>query len=94
MGHGYHGALGLGLPAGISIGYRYAMLDPTVDFEAEDPNIRAVFRADEVVHHTIGLGYDVSTMPVLLKANYTVAQEDAARAVSNDRLDILVQASF
>jgi hypothetical protein len=92
--NGYHGAFGLMLPAGFSLGYRYAHLDPTAQFEAEDPVVEAVLDTDAITHHTVGLGYDVDGTPLGIKVNYTLAQEDEGRALDNDRVDILMQASF
>ncbi len=91
---GYHGSLGFNLPAGFSLGYRYAYLDPTSKFEAEDPVVETVLETDAITHHTVGLGYDVASAPLGFKLNYTLAQEDAGRELDNDRVDILMQASF
>jgi hypothetical protein len=91
---GYHTALGLGLPGGYTVAYRFASLDPTADFEAEDPTAEAVLEIDAVTLHTAGVSYGCSNLPLTFQVNYTLAMEQAGRVVDNDRLDLLVQATF
>ena len=91
---GYHGAAGFELPMGLAAAYRYAFMDPTADFEAEDPAVRAVLDIDAVTLHTLSLGYQFKSFPVKAQANYTFAAEQSGREVDNDRLDLLVQAMF
>lgn len=93
---GWHAALGVEVPYGFVIAYRYATLDPWSDFASGDPAIDEDLSGRGVKHHTIGLnwlGGDVT--PMKLQLNYTLAiEEDAARPIDNDRIDALVQVSF
>ena len=91
---GYHAAAGLRLPGGYVVAYRYATLDPTAEFEAEDPTVKAVLEVDAVTLHTAGVGYEMDDVPLKVQLNYTLAMEQDERAVDNDRLDLLFQAVF
>ncbi|MCA9538638.1 MAG: hypothetical protein KC620_07100, partial [Myxococcales bacterium] len=94
VARGYHFALGVALPLDLTVAYRYAWLDPTVDFEAEDAALESTLDNDAVTHHTIGLTYEPEAVPVKLQFNYTLAVEEEARAIDNDRVDALVQVAF
>ena len=91
---GFHGALGLELPRGFTVAYRYAYLDPTQEFEAEDKVAQANLDADSVTHHTMAATYTCEDLPAGIQLNYTLVMEDEARAVDNDRIDVLVQVIF
>jgi hypothetical protein len=94
VARGYHGAVGLELPRGYIVAYRYAVLDPTADFEAEDPVAKTVLDIDSVTLHTAAVGYQVQGAPLKVQLNYTLAMEQEGRAIDNDRLDLLFQAVF
>ena len=94
VARGYHGAVGLELPRGYMVAYRYAVLDPTSDFEAEDPVAKAVLDIDSVTLHTAAVGYQVPRAPLKIQLNYTLSMEQEGRAIDNDRLDLLFQAVF
>lgn len=68
-------------------GYRFAMLDPFVD-ESDD----VLGRDDQLVYHTIGLGYSLPGIPADIKFNYTLTQEEGDSAIDNDQIEVLVQA--
>jgi|GEM_PF-1488375 len=70
---------------GISMAYRFAFLDPNLD-DIDD--------ADRVIEHTIGLGYGMESLPLRFLLNGTVAQEQAGRKLSNNRLTLLAQFIF
>ncbi|MBV72334.1 MAG: hypothetical protein CMH52_13500 [Myxococcales bacterium] len=91
---GYHGAAGVALPMGLILAYRYAYLDPTAEFESEDPAATAVLDNDAVTLHTAALSYGFKDIPVQLQMNYTLLAEQDGRTIDNDRLDLLVQAIF
>ncbi len=69
----------------LSFAYRFAMFDPNLD-DIED--------ADRLIEHTLGAAYDVDDLPLRLLLNGTVAQEQAGRRVSNNRLTLLGQFVF
>ncbi|MEE2789156.1 MAG: porin [Myxococcota bacterium] len=91
---GYHGALGIELPRGFAVAYRYASFDPTQSFEAEDRVAEQNLEADTVTHHTMGVNYTWDTVPAKCQLNYTLAMESDERTVDNDRIDALVQLMF
>jgi hypothetical protein len=93
VARGFHAAIGIGLPM-VSIGYRFATLDPTATFDTVDPVTQGTLDADAVTYHTIGVNWMPADAPCGLKLNYTVTGEQAPRELSNDRLDVLVQAGF
>ena len=79
---------------GVTIAYRYAFLDPTADFESEDPAATAVLDNDSVTLHTAALSYAFKDIPIQAQVNYTMFAEQDGRTIENDRLDLLVQALF
>lgn len=102
---GYHAIAGLDLGMiastlkGIMPAYRFAYYDPTYKAESDVETLAAGLDADALTHHTVGLNVffdkvDAINEPLKLQINYTWAQEQSARAVDNDRLDILLQMSF
>lgn len=93
---GYHAALGLAVPYGFTLAYRYAFYDPTSEFGEVDEAAEAVFEVDAVTHHTIGLAwFGGEALPLKLQVDYTLAQEeDGPRQIDNDRLEALVQVAF
>jgi len=93
VGQGYHASIGFGKGA-VYLAYRFATLDPTSAFDTPDSATQATLDADAVTYHTIGFNWVPSDAPCGLKVNYTMTGEQAPRELSNDRLDILVQAGF
>ena len=49
---------------------------------------------DQVIHHTAGLRYNCSSLPVLMLAEFTHAEESDSRSVNNDRVEAAVQVTF
>lgn len=91
---GFHVALGYDIGWGLIPAYRYASYDPTAKFTGADPTIGAELNNDSLEFHTIGLTWDVPKQAVRFQANYTIANEDDARAIDNDRLEFLGQVEF
>lgn len=92
---GYYGALGVEVPMGFTLAYRYATLDPTAAFETDDETAEATLDTDATTLHTIGLNWEGEVaVPLKLQLNYTVVQEQAPKEIANDRLDALVQVVF
>lgn len=59
-----------------------------------DPNTSDIEDADRVQEHTLGLAYQVKTLPLRFMLNGTVAQEQAGRKLSNNRAILLAQYIF
>lgn len=92
---GYHGALGVELPMGFTVAYRYAFLDPTSSFETDDETAEATLDTDAVTLHTVGLNWQGEAMvPLKAQINYTLSQEQEPKEIANDRLDLLFQVAF
>ena len=92
---GYHGALGVELPMGFTVAYRYAFLDPTSSFETDDATAEATLDTDAVTQHTVGLNWESEVqVPLKLQVNYTLSQEQEPKEIANDRLDLLLQVAF
>ncbi|MEZ4434853.1 MAG: porin [bacterium] len=93
---GWHAALGVEVPYGFVIAYRYATLDPWADYDIDDGTVGEDLDNRAVTHHTIGLNWSGGdAMPLKAQLNYTIAtEEDEARPLDNDRVDALVQVSF
>ncbi len=86
----------LGYRASYGFGYavRWSTLDPSSDFSAEEPTAKAAFEVDDVAYITPSLTWDVPKLPIRLQANYTITMEDDARALDNNKLELLGQLSF
>ncbi|MEO0593295.1 MAG: hypothetical protein AAFZ38_06920 [Myxococcota bacterium] len=73
-------------------GYRFAALDPrnptdpVSDIELADN--------DRVVHHTVGVKWISSSLPLIAFLEYTFALEQEARELPNDRIEAAVQVIF
>lgn len=92
---GYHGALGVEMPGGLTLAYRYAYLDPTASFETDDDTAEATLDTDAVTLHTVGLNWEGELhVPLKAQINYTIAQEEEPKVIANDRLDVLFQVAF
>ena len=93
VSQGYHASIGMGRGA-LYLAYRFASLDPTAEFDTPDSATQEALDADAVTYHTIGLNWVPADALCGLKLNYTITGEQAPRELSNDRLDVLVQAGF
>lgn len=91
---GYHVAAGYRLPYGLTPAYRFAFLDPTAEFATLDPGVTDPFDVDELTHHTVGLTWHPLETPFTFQVNYTLTIENDARALDNDRLELLSQVEF
>lgn len=92
---GYHGAIGVEVPMGFTVAYRYAFVDPTSSFETDDATAEATLDTDAATLHTVGLNWEGEVaVPLKLQLNYTVVQEQEPKEIANDRLDALVQVVF
>jgi hypothetical protein len=79
--------------------YRYATYDPTYTFnQSSDTALAKALKQDELIHHTFGLNYLIyqqnPNYPIKLQVNYTIAKENQAREIRNDRFDVLMQMTF
>lgn len=75
---------------------RYAFFDPTSSFNdtaVNEPG-QDIRQVDALTYITLGLNYVAPTYPVQVMLNYTLAQEQEARAINNDQLDLLVQMTW
>ena len=76
---------------------RYAHFDPTSTFNevaVNEPGLD-VRTIDAVTHLTLGLNYVAATYPIQVMLNYTiVSEQDAARQLDNDQLELLLQMTW
>lgn len=75
---------------------RYASFDPTSSFNdtaINEPG-QDIREVDALTYITLGLNYVAPTYPVQVMLNYTLAQEQEARKINNDQLDLLVQMTW
>jgi hypothetical protein len=73
--------------AAFQFAYRYASLDPFVS--GADATLAA---DDSLTYHTLGLAWRAPlSVPLDLKLNYTITQEEGAAAIANDLIEGLVQ---
>lgn len=105
-GEGFHVEAGFNFGAfeerlrGVMPVYRFAQYDPTASVSATstDSGLRAALAVDALTHHTIGLNWLLDNkrldLPLKIQLNYTFANEEKARQVKNDRVDVLVQMMF
>ena len=70
---------------GATLAYRFALFDPNLD-DLED--------ADQVIEHTVGLSYDLASVPLRFLLNGTIVQEQEGRKLDNNRLQLLAQFTF
>ena len=70
---------------GVTLAYRFALFDPNLD-DLED--------ADQVIEHTVGLGYGLQSTPLSFMLNGTLVQEQDGRRLDNNRLQLLAQFIF
>ncbi len=91
---GYHAQVWYDAPYGLTPGYRFAHLDPTVGVDAQDPIAAERIDTDAITVHTVGLSATLPDEVLTVKVNYNVVLEDKARAVDNDRVDLLFQGAF
>ncbi|RAL21534.1 hypothetical protein DL240_11770 [Lujinxingia litoralis] len=76
---------------GLQPAYRFSSYDPSSNY-GDVPSV--LFENDRLTYHTLGLGYNARTYPVRAMANYTLTVEQDARALDNNRLDLLLQLSW
>jgi len=91
---GYHVQVWYDAPFGLTPAYRFAHFDPTSDVTAEGPAAADRIDTDDVTVHTVGLGVCLPGDVFKVKFDYNLVQENDARAVDNDRLDVLFQGAF
>ena len=102
---GWHGSIGFRLGRlhkslrGFVPAYRYATYDPTSSFESGDETLQGAYEIDALTHHTVGLSWFLnrtyaSEPPLKLQLNYTLTEEHPQRALTNDRLDLMLQLIF
>lgn len=65
---------------------------PTYRFAYYNPDSELADRA--LTHHTMGLNYNAANLPLRLMANYTIALEEEALQMDNNRLDLLLQLTW
>ena len=104
VGEGFHASVGLDLGflhphlTGMMPSYRFATYDPTKQVDSADETLNVALGSDAITHHTIGLTAELSksplAQPLKVQINYTLAQEEEARASNNDRLDVMIQVVF
>ena len=91
---GYFASLGYRTPWNIIPAYRFAFYDPTAKFSSEDATLSAQLEIDELMHHTIGLTWFSSEIPLKIQVNYTLAMENEDRAIANNRIDAAMILGF
>jgi Phosphate-selective porin O and P len=83
---GAHGQVRVRLPirvAALDVGYRFAILDPS-----------SLVLTDRLMEHTGGLVVGLPAMHARLQFNITHAVEQAARELSNDRFEVVVEVTL
>jgi hypothetical protein len=65
-----------------------------VGVDAQDPIAAERIDTDAITVHTVGLSAALPDEVLTVKVNYNVVLEDKARAVDNDRVDLLFQGAF
>lgn len=72
--------------------YRYAGFEPAYRFAYYDPNdLDGIFKVNE---HTLGLSYYFAALPLRFTVNVTLAGEEPARRLKNNRLAAMAQFNF
>jgi hypothetical protein len=88
--HGLVAQIAYRLPipeAAFQFAYRYAALDPFVD--SAQTSLAA---DDKLTYHTLGLAWRAPlAVPLDIKFNYTITQEEGSSAIDNDLIEGLVQ---
>lgn len=70
---------------GATLAYRFAVYDPNRD-DIED--------ADQIIEHTLGVGYGLLSVPLNFLLNGTIVREQDGRRLDNNRIQFLVQFIF
>ncbi len=91
---GYFASIAYRAPWGLVPAYRFAFYDPTAKFSSEDASLSAQLEIDELTHHTVGLTWFSDELPLKVQLNYTLAMENEARAIANNRLDAVMVLGF
>ena len=90
---GGHAQVAYEIMDGLELGYRFGFYDPRMTTtEGVDTVDMAAY--DQVMHHTAGVRYRCSDMPVLILGEFTHAGESSSRTVNNDRVEAAVQVTF
>ena len=93
MALGGHAQIAYEVMEGLELGYRFGFYDPRMaTTEGVDTVDMAAY--DQVMHHTAGVRYQCSGMPLLLLGEFTHAGESSSRTVNNDRVEAAVQVTF
>jgi|GEM_PF-1793463 len=74
--------------------YRFALYDPTTEYNQLDPAGERVREQDALTYHTIGLSYLAPTYPLQVMVNYTIAQEQEGAQIANNQFQGLIQISW
>lgn len=90
---GGHAQLAYEIMDGLELGYRFSFYDPRMA-TTEGVDTVDVVAYDQVTHHTAGLRYNCSSLPVMMLAEFTHAEESTSRSVNNDRIEAAVQVTF
>ena len=69
---------------GYVVAYRYAAVDPTAEFEAEDPSIAASLDQDALTLHTAGVGYESRDWPLKIQLDTLVMEERAVNWITTE----------
>ena len=86
---GFMGELAYELPLEdlrFQFAYRYASLDPYKG-DAEE----GLMSDDSLQYHTLGLGYRLENVPLQVKFNYTMTQEEGGASLDNDLMEGMLQ---
>ncbi len=94
ISRGFGASVGYRTLFGLEPAYRIAYLDPAASFPEASPDLAAQLEASEVLHHTVGLSWLPDDEPFAVQLNYTHSRENPARAVRNDRLELLGRLVF
>jgi hypothetical protein len=73
-------------------GYRFAIYDPRTVM-GSSPLVRGD-DIDRIMHHSVGLRYQLEDLPLLLLADYTHSVEQLSLSIPNDRLQASVQVNY
>lgn len=95
LSRAYMGQIGYTIPVvNVQPAYRFALYDPTVEYNAIDPQTTDIRELDALTYHTIALNYVPENYPLRIMLNYTIAQEQGARAIKNNNLSALMQLTW
>ncbi len=91
----YMAQIGYTIPVvNIQPAYRFAFYDATASYNQIDPQTTDIREVDELTYHTFALNYRPEKYPATVMLNYTITQENNARALRNNYLAMLVQLTW